>query len=89
MGILKVRCPETGREVSTGIEIDPQSFASLPDKLTLSTCPFCGLDHVWLKCDARFVEEQIPKLPGDGVSVAAKEMTGLRGRWKWVFSGPF
>ena len=56
MGILKVRCPETGREVSTGIEIDPQSFASLPDKLTPSTCPFCGLDHVWLKCDARFVE---------------------------------
>jgi len=76
MVILKVMCPETGREVSTGIEIDPQSFASLPDKLTLSTCPFCGLDHVWLKCDARFVEEQIPELPGDGVSVAAKEMTG-------------
>jgi len=68
--------PKLAARVSTGIEIDPQSFASLPDKLTLSTCPFCGLDHVWLKCDARFVEEQIPELPGDGVSVAAKEMTG-------------
>jgi len=29
MGVLKVRCPETGREVSTGIEIDPESEASL------------------------------------------------------------
>ena len=57
MGILKVRCPETGREVSTGIEIDPQSFAALPDKLPVSNCPLCGLDHAWLKCDARFVED--------------------------------
>lgn len=58
MSVLKVRCPETGREVSTGIEIDPESFASLPDKLPVSNCPVCGLDHVWLKCDARFVQDQ-------------------------------
>jgi hypothetical protein len=56
MTILKVRCPETGREISTGIDVDAESFASLPDKLPLSTCPVCGLAHVWLKCDARFVE---------------------------------
>jgi len=41
MGVLKVRCPESGREVSTGIEIDPQSFAALPDKLPVSNCPLC------------------------------------------------
>jgi len=58
MSVLKVRCPETGREVSTGIEIDPESFASLPDKLPVSNCPVCGLDRVWLKCDARFVQDQ-------------------------------
>jgi endogenous inhibitor of DNA gyrase (YacG/DUF329 family) len=63
MGVLKVRCPETGREVSTGIEIDSASFASLPDKLPVSNCPLCGLDHIWLKCDARFVEEPSPRLP--------------------------
>jgi hypothetical protein len=57
MGVLKVRCPETGREVSTGIEIGPESFAALPDKLPISNCPLCGLDHAWLKCDARFVED--------------------------------
>ena len=60
MGFLKVRCPETGREVSTGIEIDPQSFAALPDKLPVSNCPLCGLDHAWLKCDARFLEDPSP-----------------------------
>ena len=61
MGVLKVRCPESGREVSTGIEIDPQSFAALPDKLPVSNCPLCGLDHAWLKCGARFVEDPIPE----------------------------
>jgi len=39
------------------IEIDPQSFAALPDKLPVSYCPLCGLDHAWLKCDARFIED--------------------------------
>jgi len=61
MGILKVRCPETGREVSTGIEIDPQSFAALPDKLPVSNCPLCGLDHAWLKCYA--LANNIAQLP--------------------------
>ena len=65
MSVLKVRCPETGREISTGIEIDPESFAALPDKLPVSNCPLCGLDHAWLKCDARFVEDPSASgLPG-------------------------
>jgi endogenous inhibitor of DNA gyrase (YacG/DUF329 family) len=56
MTFLNVRCPETGREISTGIDVDAERFASLPDKLPISKCPICGFDHVWLKCDARFVE---------------------------------
>ena len=62
MGALSIRCPNTAQEVSTGIEIDPASFARLPDKLAASECPVCGLKHVWLKCDAKFVEE-IPRPP--------------------------
>jgi hypothetical protein len=57
MGVLMVRCPNTGQEVSTDIDIDPESFSRLPDKLPSWKCPLCGLEHVWLKCDARFVEE--------------------------------
>jgi hypothetical protein len=57
MTILKIRCPETGREISTGIDVDAKSFVSLPDKLPLSNCPVCGLEHVWLKCDERFVQD--------------------------------
>jgi hypothetical protein len=57
MGVLMVRCPNTTQEVSTGIEIEAESFATLPDKLVASQCPLCGFEPVWLKCDARFIKE--------------------------------
>ena len=78
MSVLKVRCPETGREISTGIEIDPESFAALPDKLPVSNCPLCGLDHAWLKCDARFLEDPSASgLPGAGFEHDAAQRRGL------------
>ena len=58
MGYLKIRCPETGHDFWTGIEVDPDSFARLPDKLAASKCPLCGYEHTWLKCDSRFVEDK-------------------------------
>jgi hypothetical protein len=60
MPLLMIRCPYTGREVSTGLTLDAKSFASLPDKLVTNSCPACGLDHISLKCDARFVEADLP-----------------------------
>ena len=59
MPLLMIRCPNTGREVSTGLNVAPDSFASLPDKLVTSSCPLCGSDHTWLKCDARFAEGEL------------------------------
>ena len=47
MAILMIKCPHTGRPISTGIEVDPQSFATLPDVLSRVKCPECGLDHAW------------------------------------------
>ena len=47
MAILLIKCPHTGRPISTGIEVDPQSFANLPDVLSHTHCPECGLDHAW------------------------------------------
>jgi len=63
MGVLMIRCPNTTQEISTGSEIDAESFATLPDKLVVSQCPcpLCGFEHFRLKCDARFIEEQSRK----------------------------
>ena len=47
MALVMIRCRNTGREISTGIEIDPESFARIPDVLAHVKCPICGLEHVW------------------------------------------
>ena len=47
VNILMVRCPSTGCEFSTGIEMVCQTFAQLPDIRSLLTCPACGIDHFW------------------------------------------
>jgi hypothetical protein len=52
MGGVMISCPNTGKEISTGIETDPSSFESLPDVLTHSRCPMCGLEHAWWKGEA-------------------------------------
>jgi hypothetical protein len=52
MAEIFVTCPYTCREVPTGIEIDLESFHRLPEVLTRSTCPHCGLPHDWAREDA-------------------------------------
>jgi hypothetical protein len=65
MALVVIRCPNTGRDISTGIEIDPASFARLPDILSHSKCPLCGLYHVWWKREARLDDSDLsPPLEG-------------------------
>ena len=52
MGVVMIACPRTGRAVSTGIETDPNSFASLPDEPARTKCPACDRVHVWWKREA-------------------------------------
>ncbi len=40
-----VRCPSTGREISTGIETD--GIDRLPKVGTRMWCPLCGEEHFW------------------------------------------
>jgi hypothetical protein len=52
MGILLIKCPHTSRPISTGIEVDADTFAGLPDVLLYLTCPECGLTHAWWSREA-------------------------------------
>lgn len=45
--IVMVRCPATGRELSTGVAMDAATFKRLPDIRSQIKCPVCGLDHDW------------------------------------------
>jgi hypothetical protein len=58
MSILLIKCPHTGRPISTGLELDPDTFAALPDVLSYMMCPECGLTHAWWTREA-WLEEAI------------------------------
>jgi len=53
MGAIVIRCPTTNQLVPVGIEMDNDSFKSLPNiAATPVRCPLCGQEHAWSKDDA-------------------------------------
>lgn len=57
MGVITILCPSTGKQVSTGIEIDRYYFDRMRDTRFTLKCWMCGGDHVWSKRWATFSEE--------------------------------
>jgi hypothetical protein len=53
MSTVVIRCPHTGRDVSTGIDMDQKSFDQLPEILVRSHCPDCGMQHAWWTREAK------------------------------------
>ena len=47
MGAVMIRCPRTGRAVSTEIETEPSVFSRLPKVAGRMRCPDCGAEHTW------------------------------------------
>jgi len=46
MPVLRFVCPSTGQQVDTDIDLDAESFASLPRDATTLTCPHCNQPHL-------------------------------------------
>ena len=57
-----VRCPNTGRELSTGVEMDAATFERLPEVRSQISCPVCGLDHDWSRGEA-WLGDPVPSAP--------------------------
>ena len=66
MGAVMIRCPRTGRAVSTEIETEPSVLSRLPEVASRMHCPLCGEEHVWTASEA-WIEEPtlVPRKPGD------------------------
>jgi hypothetical protein len=62
MGVLVITCPATGKEFSTGIQIDERETAGLPDHETSTLCPYCKRLHRWWPKEARWVEALPPRI---------------------------
>jgi hypothetical protein len=52
MGAIMIRCPQTGREIPTGIEMDTTEFQRSPVFFSTVQCPVCNGEHEWFAKDA-------------------------------------
>jgi hypothetical protein len=55
MGILLVKCPVTGKDFSTGVQVEAASaIDTLPDIPLWARCPYCHREHPWTPTNAYF-----------------------------------
>jgi hypothetical protein len=52
MGMVKIRCPQTGRAIPTGIKTDHESFLRSTVFFGRTRCPICHTDHAWFAREA-------------------------------------
>lgn len=53
---LMIKCPKTGKYLSTGMTMDQTAFANAYfEGNSVGTCPHCGESHVWGSKDARLI----------------------------------
>jgi hypothetical protein len=52
MSTIMIKCPQTGQAVSTGIEVECDTFVALPEADAQLHCPACGGEHIWSKARA-------------------------------------
>jgi hypothetical protein len=52
MGIVMVKCPKTGRAISTGMQADRSNFQCAPVFFSRVFCPICNSQHEWFAKDA-------------------------------------
>jgi hypothetical protein len=56
MAAVMIRCPETGREIPTGIVTDRESFEATPVFFARVLCPICRTEHEWFAKEAWLCE---------------------------------
>ena len=60
MGMLMVKCPQTGHAIPTGIKTDRESFGRRAVFFSRTRCPICRTDHAWFAREAWVDEPSIP-----------------------------
>ncbi len=63
MGLVMIKCPNTGRAIPTGLKMDRSSFGSTPVFFSRTHCLICRVDHEWFAKDA-WVGDEVDEFPG-------------------------
>jgi len=59
MGMVMVKCPQTGHAIPTGITTDSESFGRRAVFFSRTRCPICRTDHAWFAREAWVDEPRI------------------------------
>lgn len=59
MGMVMVKCPQTGHAIPTGIRISRESFGHSAVFFSRTPCPICRTDHPWFAREAWVDEPSI------------------------------
>lgn len=68
MGIIMIRCPRTGHEIPTGIEMTRSDFQRAPVFFARVRCPICDNEHEWFAKDAWVCDTPPALVPRIGIS---------------------
>jgi hypothetical protein len=60
LGALVIKCANTGREFSTGIQADWDTLARMDNPVLRALCPFCRMEHTWRPDEAKIVDALSP-----------------------------
>jgi hypothetical protein len=63
MGTLMIKCPNTGRAISTGMMADRSRFGSTPVFYSRTYCPICRINHDWFAAEAWVHDPSPPTRP--------------------------
>jgi len=67
MGMVMIKCPETGNEIPTGITTDRERFACSAVFFSRTWCHLCEVNHEWFAREA-WVREPEPFRAGPRMS---------------------
>ena len=73
MGTVMVRCPQTGRDIATGMVADRESFSATPVFFARVYCPLCRTQNEWFAKEAWVCEaDPAPQPRHGGLSRASR-----------------
>ena len=62
MGVVMVKCPETGHDIPTGIVTDRKRFDATPVFFARVYCAICRTEHEWFAKEAWVCEAEVPAI---------------------------
>lgn len=57
MGMIMIKCPQTGHAVSTGLQADADAFRCSAVFFSRTSCSVCEMQHEWFSMQA-WVEDR-------------------------------